>query len=328
MFKRLFSHYILMAEYTKTRGSMLMCIRSRDLTNTPTNGYNSSGRFTLFEPIEARDNEVLSIKLISAIMPNSWYNLDSALGNNTLDITEKRLSDNNEINFTITIPNGSYNINELNTEIETALNSGSGYNITYELTYSEVQNADTITMDNTTLYNTTFRFADGNNLRRLIGFTDTNRIITTSTGIISDRAVDVTDTFNSIYVRLPNINSSKVIESYTKRFSNVVSQIPIEYSRNTLMLIEPQNPFEMEINNKSISSIFISITFQDELLEVNFGRADWELNLQVDFYRKPPDKKRPHILHNNIRRRLTQYTQQKNQDEQSINELKKLSLGK
>lgn len=315
-------------EYHKTRGSVLMCIRSRDLTNTPTNDYNSSGRFTLFEGIDAEPDEVLSIKLLSAIIPNSWYNLDSGLSNNILSITEKKLSDSVEKSWTITIPNGSYNIDELNAVLKTALDADSieyGYSLVYTLSYDKATNSDTITSNSYATYNTTFKFSEGNSCRRFLGFTSNDKVITTEDGIVSDRAVDITDTYNSIYIRLPNLTSSKVIESYSTRFSNVIAQIPIQYSRNSIMVFEPSNPFELEINNRNITSIFISITFQNELQQVNFGAGDWEVNLQVDYYKKRSRYKK-HIptLHKNIINRHRKYLEKQNEDKQRIQEIEQL----
>ena len=66
----------------KTRGSILICIRSRDLHSIDTSG--SGGTMNLFNNIHADHNEILSIKLLSSTIPNSWYNLSSELNNNTL----------------------------------------------------------------------------------------------------------------------------------------------------------------------------------------------------------------------------------------------------
>ena len=68
---------------TLTRGSNLICIRSRDLQNTNTLGSN--GRLVLQEPIIANRNEKLFICVMSATFPNSWYNLSASLGNNLLE---------------------------------------------------------------------------------------------------------------------------------------------------------------------------------------------------------------------------------------------------
>ena len=56
-----------------TRGSNLICIRSRDLQNSNTLGNN--GLLVLQEPIIANHNEKLFVCVMSATFPNSWYNL-------------------------------------------------------------------------------------------------------------------------------------------------------------------------------------------------------------------------------------------------------------
>ena len=272
----------------KTRGSVLLCLRSRDLSNTPANGYNSSGRFYLQDAIEADAHEVLSIKLLSAIIPNSWDNLSTSLSNNTLMITEKRMSDSVELSYTITIPNGSYNIDEINDEIKSLIDTASassGYSLTYTFSYNEINNLDTITSDNYTDYNTIFKFSQGNSCSRFIGFTAEDRTINSASGITSDRSVDITDTYNSLYVRLPNLTSQKVVESFTSQYSNIISQIPITFARNCFIAYEPNNPFEMELKNTSISSLFCLITYQNERQEVDFQNNDWEINLEINFYR-------------------------------------------
>ena len=63
--------------HQRSRGDIYICIRSRDLQLTGLNGYNNSGRLNLFENIEARENEMLGVRLQSAILPNSFYNLSN-----------------------------------------------------------------------------------------------------------------------------------------------------------------------------------------------------------------------------------------------------------
>jgi len=59
----------------KTRGDIFITVRSKDLTNLNTEG--SSGRFVLFENIIADHSEILSIKCVSAIIPNSFLNISA-----------------------------------------------------------------------------------------------------------------------------------------------------------------------------------------------------------------------------------------------------------
>lgn len=269
--------------YRKTQGSILFCIRSRDLIRSNSDTTNSSGHFTLFDAITTSPDEVMTLKIINATFPNSWYNLSSSSKNNKLDWSE------GANNYSITIPDGSYDINELTEQIKTLINVANSGAITYTFTYNEITNKLTITSNSSTL--TTFKFSNDNSCRRFLGFSNEDKTLTSSSSLISDRAVDITDTQNSLYIRLPNLTNSRVVESSSGRYSNILAQIPVDLSRNTFFVYEPPNPFEMEISNNSISSIEISITFQDENERVHFNRADWEVNIELSFYHRPQRKK-------------------------------------
>ena len=307
---------------TTTRGSNLICIRSRDLDNTDNVG--NAGRFTLQTPIEALPNEKLFVCVHSAIFPNSWYNLSSELNNNIISF--KETGDTDYIN--LTIANGSYNITELMSSIKTALEANSRNNLTYTLTYSEITNSVSITHSNTGSYTTFFDFsneASQSSLRRFIGFSaDVFTISSSNTSITSDRAVDITDSYNALYIRLPNLSNQKVIESTTGRYSNIVAQVPVPLSRNTIFTYMPPHPFCMELTQRTIGSIDINITFQDEALKVQFGKADWEVNLLVEYRLDNVRKYSEHTLMKSVVNRMKHYEKRLIQDHKHQEELKLL----
>ena len=103
--------------HEKTRGDVYISIRSRDLTLTSQQDYNNSGRFNLFENIIAEEDEVLGVSLVSATIPNSFYNLSNNNQNNKIKF--KETGDTSFI--TLTIPSGSYDILELSSQIKTLL---------------------------------------------------------------------------------------------------------------------------------------------------------------------------------------------------------------
>ena len=266
----------------KTRGEIFMTIRSRDLINTSIGTNNNAGRFNLFENIIAEENEILTIELVSATIPNSFYNLSNNNNNNKIKFKEGA-----NAYVELTISSGSYNILELGTEIKGLLEAQSviwGNSYTYTFTYEEINNLLTITNSNN---DAVFDFTGNNTCRRFLGFTSSIQTINNSNGITSDRAVDITDTRNSIFVRLPNLNNNKVIESNNGKFSNVIAQIPIELSRNTFFTFDPPVSFRCELAQKQINSIDILITYQEDTNPVNFEKADWEINLLVGFYKAP-----------------------------------------
>ena len=98
--------------YKKSRGSIYLTIRSRDLINTSNLGNGNSGRFILFEAIEASNDEVLGVKIASATFPNSWYNLSATTKNNLFTFIEGGTT------YNTIIPDGNYDIIELMAKIK------------------------------------------------------------------------------------------------------------------------------------------------------------------------------------------------------------------
>jgi len=308
---------------TRTRGSNLICIRSRDLTNT--NELGNTGRLILQEPIIANKNEKLYVCVLSATFPNSWYNLSTYLSNNTISFIET--SDNSY--KVITLDEGSYNIIELMAEIKSKLESNSTNSLTYTLTYNEITNSVIITHSDTANIVVNFNFTNSTSCRRMLGFLSSIKTIDNSnTSISSDRAVDITDTYNSIYIRLPNLSNQKVVESSTGRFSNIVAHIPVPTSRNTIFTYEPSMPFCMELNQTVINSIDVAITFQDEEQRVHFGRADYEINLLVEYRLNQEKAVPPSTIHKSIIKQIKNYEKKQIEDDKHIKDLQNLIKSK
>ncbi len=301
---------------TKTRGDVFVTIRSKDLTNLNTEG--SSGRFVLFENIIADHNEVLSIKCVSAIIPNSFLNISAHNKNNKLRFSEAGGGGEQ----TITIPDGSYDILELGTQIAGLMGDASTGGITYTFSYDEITNKETITSSNHS-NNTAFNFLGTDTCRRCLGFTQSEFTINSAAGITSDRTVDITDGRNSIFVRLPSVSNNKIIESSSGKYSNIVSQIPVTLSRNTFFTYEPTRAFECELTQKQINYIDVNITFQNEEESVDFLRGDWEINLIISFRKLPYTERVAHRynLNKEIIEKVNTYQKTIMNNQQKQNEL-------
>jgi len=304
--------------HEKTRGDIFIAIRSRDLNLTSQTDYNNSGTLNLFENIIAADDEVLGVSLVSATIPNSFYNLSNNNKNNVIKF--KETGDTEFI--TLTIPSGSYDILELSSKIKELLEANSTNNLTYTFTYDEINN--TLNIKNSGGVST-FDFTIEDSCRRFLGFKSQEISITTTNGITSDRAVDITDTRNSIYIRLPNLSNNKVMESSTGKFSNIIAQVPVALSRNTFFNFEPPIEFVCELTQKQINSIAINITYQEETEAVNFENADWEINLKVMFFKShhihEQQREYHHSLEKELRRQVEQRQSRILQDHQDQIEL-------
>ena len=306
----------------RTRGDIFITIRSRDLISTAVGDNNNSGRFNLFEDIIADEDEVLGVELVSATIPNSFYNLSNNNSNNTITFKEGA-----NAYTTLTIPSGSYDILELSDKLKELLEAQSttwGNSYTYTFSYDKINNLLTITNSGN---DAIFDFTTNTTCRRFLGFTSSIQTINSADGITSDRAVDITDTRNSIYIRLPNLSNSKVIESNSGKYSNVVAQIPVELSRNNFFTYDPPTKFVCELVQKQINSIDINITYQEETNPVNFERADWECNLIISFFRISKTEKRArefsHSLQQEMFNRIDQFNTNRIEAKQREEEIKK-----
>mgnify|MGYP003132775337 FL=1 len=315
----------------RTRGDIFISIRSRDLISTSVGNFNNSGRFNLFENIIAEEDEILAVELVSATIPNSFYNLSNNNANNTLTFSETGFGE-----ATITIPSGSYNILEITEKIKTLMEAESSANmngLTYTFSYDEINNLLTITNSNPTVKNTTFNFTTNTSCRRFLGFSSNSFTINSTNGITSDRAVDITDTRNSIFIRLPNLSNNKIVESSSGKYSNIIAQVPVVLSRNTFFTFDPPTTFKCELAQKQINSIDILITYQEETNGVNFENADWEINLMVSFFKAPKsiieERRKEHSLHAELRNRVKNYydkTYRNLQEQQELNNYFKENL--
>jgi len=293
--------------HEKTRGDLYISIRSRDLLLTSKDGFNNAGTFNLFEDIIAEEDEVLGVSLVSATIPNSFYNLSNNNSNNKIKFKETGDTDYK----ILSIASGSYDILELSSKIKELLEANSTNTLTYTFTYDEINNTLNIKNSNPTVKNTTFDFTIENSCRRFLGFKSQEVSITTTDGITSDRAVDVTDTRNSIYVRLPNLSNSKVLESSSGKFSNIIAQVPVALSRNTFFIFEPPVEFICELSQKQINSIDINITYQDESEAVNFENADWEINLKITFFKSHHTHNKQREYHHTIESQLSRQIEER-----------------
>jgi len=305
----------------RTRGDIFITIRSRDLLITGDPEFNNAGRFNLFETINANDDEILTVELVSATIPNSFYNLSNNNNNNKIKFKEGA---NDYVE--LTIDSGSYDINELSTKLKTLLEAQSitfGNSYTYTFTYDEINNLINITNSGN---DAVFDFTGNNTCRRFLGFTSSIQTISNANGITSNRAVDITDTRNSIFVRLPNLNNNKVIESNNGKFSNVIAQIPVELSRNTFFTYNPPIGFRCELNQKTINSIDILITYQEEQNNINFEKADWEINLLIGFFKAPDhvinQRRISHSLEQDMLNRVNSYYRTTEEKEKEDKELR------
>lgn len=156
--------------------------------------------FDLSDPL----NNTLSLSLINAEIPHSWYVIDVAYGTDSFEIVKTDISDNTIDKYLIELENGNYTPSELIIEIETKLDTvflgSSPIKFEYNPKTNKIQitNIDTDTNHIYTIifYNTTLSQNESNrkinyNLGWICGFREFMYELTASTSIKSEGLVDL-----------------------------------------------------------------------------------------------------------------------------------------
>ena len=178
-------------------------------------------------PITLSDKitHVKSMKVVSAEIPVSFYNISAALGNNYFMITnldyrvDANLNHYVPTSFMITVPDGQYDIDLLNTTITTQLTNIQPILYKCNLTFDNTKNVNGVNIGNTTIsllkggdsgnYNLRFDFAVNSNgefdkynfknkLGWLLGFRNTTYCFSGVYDTLYDTLLMTSESFSNI----------------------------------------------------------------------------------------------------------------------------------
>ena len=110
----------------RTQGSVVMYLNSSDAHNQH-EGTTSHFSFTFKDAIHTRAGEGVLVSLHSASVPYSFYNIRAGV-NNTLDLE-------NTTPFTITIPEGNYNVKNFGTTVTALILPNLGVGQSFSMEY-------------------------------------------------------------------------------------------------------------------------------------------------------------------------------------------------
>ena len=194
---------LLPASTAKQRGqkTVTVAVNSRD-RNLAQNPYSNNFRWTLKRPLK----DVLSIELLSGCIPAGLYNVN--IGWNMFTFGE------NNTKRVITIPPGQYTVQQLVTQLQTLLNSGSVN--TYTITYSSLTKKITINSVGPLPFILYFQSGDYvdaidtygefitsiNSPAKLLGFDRVDYIGSSSTPIVSPNHADVNYCIQRLYLHI------------------------------------------------------------------------------------------------------------------------------
>ena len=212
-------------------------------------GKSKSHDFTVrFSPsLEFDKNKDYYVAMNSITMSYSWYNVSTDYNNNTLKYSQ----DSGKTWHTITLPNGNYSYNQLNSYIQSEIESNGhtkdGISIKFVSSFFKVL------LSMKSGFQLDLKTGD---FGKLLGFEE--KIYTTSG--YSPNLPDITRSVDNVFVHTNIISDSAVSSNQSDvvyRFS--VDNLPLSYPFH----IEPRYPLYNKINTNTIKDLRIYIT--DEL---------------------------------------------------------------
>ena len=211
--------------------------------------------------ILAESQEHIYISVQSAIIPNTFYNINSY--NNILSYA---LVSNN-IKQYLTIPVGNYNIKDIVSYLNSYMaNFTVSYNKTYnKLTFQNLSLANFIIYPESTLYG-------------VLGFTNGLTYYSSSGILQSVNAVNV-NSIQYINVKL-NINTNNITK-YNVNDKNIICSIPVNINSYGIINYKNENNFKVNTFRNEITELILQFTDQNGY-NINFNGVQWSIVLQLD----------------------------------------------
>lgn len=203
------------------------------------------------------------LQLLNVRIPNTFYNVNSY--NNQITFI-----DNLSVTHTITIPNGSYNINNLLTAIQTALNAASA--LVFTLTY----NSTTFKLTISTTDNFQLLFGSGlNQLNYLLGFSSID--LNGANSYTSDLCVSLS--FNYIVIKIDEIGRTAYYSTNKRDEKTFI--IPINEPSGSYVEYDHKQYFYQcaDTRGKVLSQLNISL-FSPGGNPLNLNGSDWYMILE------------------------------------------------
>ena len=258
---------------------------------TTINNQDGNKFYNLISEITARKDELIIIYLKKAFIPFSFYMLSSARNNNKLDITEQQ-TDNTTNSYSITIPDGNYNINQLISIIKDLMESASTFSFIYNITFNNTTGkVSFLITSGTNPLNTTINFSTGSNtnsnIHNFIGFSNNDVSFTETSNATSDRIVDMADGLDGLHIKSNLVGTNVITTERGDSGSSELLVIPIDLEPYSILYYsELGNPFKHKLDKSSIRQIEIKITDTNDNV-IDFNGLPYTFILQAEFMFNP-----------------------------------------
>lgn len=215
--------------------------------------------------IEIPDGFHIYLSLHSALIPYSFYNINSTNNIIEYEIDLSEGETNYTIAYALTITEGNYNINQLVSYLTTNMNSIS-------ITYDGITNKLTFTGTypfTLQSYSTCFN---------IIGFVSGNNYTSTNNSLTSVNCINVNQ-IKAINV-ITNLSTYNINKSFSNNLS-ILSCIPVNRPPYSIIEYENKNNYRCNLFMNQLQLIKIKLVDENENL-INLNGLHYSLVLQLD----------------------------------------------
>ena len=219
--------------------------------------FNNTYKFSL-NTLEIDEGHYIYLSVVHVSIPYSFYNVHA--NNNKLEYIL------NGQFYVVNIPVSNYNVNQLITYLSSVMNN-------FNITYSSITNK--ITFQHST-YN--FTFLSSSTCYRILGFSDNKSYASSSFILKSANCINL-HTINSIFL-LSNLMTYNISSSIPNS-QNILCQIPVNNSPNSIIHFYNQNNFRTNLFLKYLNDI--SLRLVDEYNnDIDLNGLHFRVTIQLD----------------------------------------------
>lgn len=243
----------------------ILHIRSKDANQIAT-GLNSNFVVNLVSAVESNEDEEIHAQLISAEIPNSMYNISSAVNNNTIVY---------DTNQTFTFPNQNYDVKEL----LRVINDDTSF--PFSVTHNKYTNKLTFTNDTGVSHTINWTSSLG---KKVLGYGEASDETIASGGTTSSPGMLDLATIHSILIK-SDLSSANVISTRAGN-STTLQKISVDINSYGIVYLNQQDYRTVSILQKpNISSITFQLTDQNNNL-LDFNDINYEFSIQFMIFQK------------------------------------------
>ena len=260
----------------------ILHIRSKETSII--NDLNTNFTVILKDPIAVSKDEELHVSLTSLELPYSFYNVSTALLNNTL-IYENNVG----VKTTLNLLSQDYSINQ----IVDYLNADTDFKNVFTTSYNRQRMK--ITFINTNLVTRIIYFSDSN-INKLIGFDENELDIVVPvdlTGIQSSGVINMCSV-HSLFIR-SNLSTGNV-QSSRNGNSTILQKVSVDENSGGLIYLNDNDKQQISVlNPQVISQIEINITDQNDNT-IDLNNVNYEMSLLFEIFNKPDLNQRRNLI--------------------------------